>query len=385
MLIFIGIFLTLYGGLNFYFYRKIFTVLPAGHWPIAAILAFLVIAPVLIALLRNAGLTGLAMPLAWIGYTWMGLVFLFFSFSFALDLCRLLIGAAEKLWGVYPSASTFFSAAHAVLLAFLMTLAAAGYGFVAARQVKVERICISTPKLDKGSGLFRIVQISDLHLGLMSDTMRLRRIIRTIESIRPDVVVSTGDLVDMQLDHLGRYAEMFHGLKPPFGKYAVTGNHEVYAGLDQALTFIRHAGFTRLSYEGVQVKPGVNIVGVDDPALSRRIGGHRPSEKTLLERFSGEAFTVLLKHQPVVDPASLPWLDLQLSGHTHGGQIFPFILLTKLAYPVRIGLSNVGEGKWLYVSRGTGTWGPPIRFLASPELTVIELRPEGETRRRDSC
>lgn len=378
MFIFIGIFLTLYGGLNFYFYRKIVAVVPVGHWWIASVLAFLVVAPVLIALLRNAGLSSIAMPLAWVGYPWMGMVFLFLSFSFALDLCRVLAGVAERLLGSHISAPAFPSAAHAVLLALLMTLAVAAYGIGAARQVNVERIFIPTSKLGKGAGSFRIVQISDLHLGLMSGTKRLQRIIRTIESIRPDVVVSTGDLVDMQSDHLVGYAEMFHGLKPPCGKYAVTGNHEVYAGLDQTLAFIRHAGFTRLSYEGVQVKKSVNIVGVDDSAVWRRVEGAPPSEKAVLERFSEKSFTILLKHQPVVDPASLPWIDLQLSGHTHGGQIFPFILLTKLVYPVKIGLSRVGDRKWLYVSRGTGTWGPPIRFLASPELTVIELGPEEE-------
>jgi predicted MPP superfamily phosphohydrolase len=99
-----------------------------------------------------------------------------------------------------------------------------------------------------------------------------------------------------------------------------------------------------------------------------------PDERYLLHQYPKEEFTVLLKHQPVVDPASLKWFDLQLSGHTHGGQIFPFTLLTKLIYPAKTGLSRVGENTWLYVSRGIGTWGPPIRFLAPPELTVIELR-----------
>jgi predicted MPP superfamily phosphohydrolase len=119
----------------------------------------------------------------------------------------------------------------------------------------------------------------------------------------------------------------------------------------------------------------IHIVGVDDPAVRRRITMDGRAEKAALQGIPKDDFTVLLKHQPRVDRASVEWFDLQLSGHTHGGQIFPFHWLVRLAYPARTGLSQVGDETWLYVSRGTGTWGPPIRFLAPSELTVIELEP----------
>ena len=136
------------------------------------------------------------------------------------------------------------------------------------------------------------------------------------------------------------------------------------------------AGFQMLSYQKASLNGVIHLVGVDDPAVHRRVTMDGPAEQAVLQRTPKEDFTVLLKHQPRLDRASVPWFDLQLSGHTHGGQIFPFHWLTRLVYPAKTGLSQVGDRTWLYVSRGTGTWGPPIRFLAPPEVTVFELQPE---------
>ncbi|MFC1896493.1 metallophosphoesterase [Thermodesulfobacteriota bacterium] len=372
--IIIGLFLSLYGGINYYVYKKIIIIAPLCRWPTMAGIWILALMPLLVAFLENAGPVKLAVPLAWAGYIWMGLAFLLFSFSIVLDSCSYLVKAGGWLSGSQVSQLMAPWRYYSAVAALVLTLAATAYGFFAARQIHVEWIVIPTSKLGKTSDSFRIVQISDLHLGLLSEKKRLRGLIEVIESVRPDVVVSTGDLMDMQQDHLGEFADLLHELKARFGKFAVTGNHEAFAGLDDALAFTQRAGFTMLSYDGVKVNGTVNIVGVDDPAVSGGIRADSQGERRVLKRYPEQEFTVLLKHQPVVDVQSLQWFDLQLSGHTHGGQIFPFTLLTRLAYPVKTGLSRVGDRSWLYVSRGTGTWGPPIRFLAPPEVTVIELR-----------
>ncbi|HUU28203.1 MAG TPA: metallophosphoesterase [archaeon] len=376
MLLFIFIFLTLYGSLHYYIYRKAITLVPLGKWPIIFILGFMVVAPLLIAIFANAGLSALAVPLAWTGYIWMGFSFLFIIFSLVLDFYQLSIKAGGRLLGFDPSAIMLPAPSYSVLVAVTAALAAAVYGIVAARQINVEWVRIQTAKLDKISEPFRIVQITDLHLGLLSDEALVRRLVETIESVSPDVVVSTGDLVDMQPDNLDRFADLLHGLKPRCGKFAVTGNHEAYAGLDKALAVTQRAGFRMLSFEGVKAGGVINIVGVDDPAVSSRTNKDKLAESDVLQSLTEAEFTVLLKHQPVVDPGSMQHFDLQLSGHTHGGQIFPFNLLTRLVYHRKTGLSPVGDKAWLYLSRGAGTWGPPMRFLAPPELTVIELLPD---------
>jgi predicted MPP superfamily phosphohydrolase len=155
--------------------------------------------------------------------------------------------------------------------------------------------------------------------------------------------------------------------------FAVTGNHEFYAGLPQALSFTEQAGFRLLRNEAISLDNALTLAGVDDPAALHGVERKGVPEHDLLQGVSRGRFTVLLKHRPVMDTTSLGLFDLQLSGHVHKGQIFPFNLLTHLFYPVKMGFSTYANGSSLYVSRGTGTWGPPIRFLAPPEITVITL------------
>jgi len=196
-----------------------------------------------------------------------------------------------------------------------------------------------------------------------------------VSDAAPDLLVVTGDLVDGQINGLTGLAEQFRRIAPRFGKYAVTGNHEFYAGIDQALAFEERAGFTLLRGNAVPVTRFLTLAGIDDPALDRSKGRGTAPEARLLESLPPDRFTLLLKHRPVVEKSSLGRFDLQLSGHVHKGQLFPFNLLTYLFYPVKAGLNEFDDGSSLYVSRGTGTWGPPLRFLAPPEVTVIELLP----------
>ena len=342
----------------------------------------LVFAPILIARLTHSGLTTFALPLAWIGYMWMGFAFIFFSLSLALDLYQLVVKGAGRLAGFDGCKIIFQSPVCPVLLVAILAAVVTIYGFFAARQINVKWVHIPTQELGNTSESFRIAQITDVHLGLISSEAWVDRLVRTIKDLQPDVVVSTGDLVDMQIDHIGRFADILHSLNPPFGKFAVRGNHEVYAGLHQDVSFFERAGFRMLSNEGIKIGNGITIVGVDDPAVSQRLNMKRPNEKSILSRFSQEGVVLFLKHQPVVEAASIPFFDVQLSGHSHGGQIFPFNFITRLFYPAKMGLSKVGQETWLYQSCGTGTWGPPMRVLAPSEVTVIELQPPTASQKR---
>jgi hypothetical protein len=234
-------------------------------------------------------------------------------------------------------------------------------------------VTVETHKIPKDIRRLRVVQISDVHLGLIVGESRLKRILEKVMDARPDILVSTGDLVDGQMDDLEKLADMFQNIPAQYGKFAVTGNHEFYAGLDRALAFTEKAGFTILRGEGLTVSDILNVVGVDDPARKRYVQDLAASEKVLLEKMPREKFTLFLKHQPVISSESIGRFDLQLSGHTHKGQIFPFNLFTKLFYRRHTGLSKVNGNALLYVSRGSGTWGPPVRFLSPPEVTVIDI------------
>jgi hypothetical protein len=382
MFVVISIFLTLYGGMHYYIFRKTAAALPLSHGLLAAALCLLLLAPLAAELLKQLGVYAVALPLGRVGYAWMGFAFLFVSFSLSLDLAALLLKAAGRLAAGRSGAIPAPSPPAAFWVAAVLALAAAAHGLVAARQINVERVRIETAKLGPGSRPFRIVQISDLHLDLWSDEGRIERIAETVESLDPDVVVSTGDLFDVGPDRLDGALDLLRRLNPRLGKFAVTGNHEGYMGAARASAVARRSGFRILSFEGVTLEGVIHLAGVDDPAVRNRVLMDGRAERELLRRFPGEGFTVLLKHQPRVDRDSVEWFNLQLSGHTHGGQIFPFHWISRLAYPARTGLSRVGPDAWLYVSRGTGTWGPPIRFLAPSELTVIDLEPVPPPERR---
>ncbi|UCD90038.1 MAG: metallophosphoesterase, partial [Desulfobacterales bacterium] len=202
-----------------------------------------------------------------------------------------------------------------------------------------------------------------------------------VKAANPDIFVSTGDLVDGQMDDLENLANMLKEIPVNHGKFAITGNHEFYAGLPRSLDFIKKAGFTILRGDGAAVSEWLNIVGVDDNAGNYYGLARSVSEKELLSRFSREKFTLLLKHRPLIDKDAVGFFDLQLSGHAHKGQIFPFSLITRLSFPTHSGLLNLGKNALLYVNRGSGTWGPPIRFLAPPEVTIIELVHEPASKR----
>ncbi|HYA37378.1 MAG TPA: metallophosphoesterase [Candidatus Methylomirabilis sp.] len=311
---------------------------------------------------------------AWIGYFWMGLAFLFFWVALGFDLFDGVVSAAGGLLRV--DLSEFIpSPWHGFLWSAALTLVLAAYGFVAARRRRVEHVVLSTSKLPAGSDALRIVQISDVHLGAIIGARRLRRILEKVVALAPDVLVSTGDLLDGQADHLDGLARLFDAVQPRLGKFAVTGNHEFYVGHQRALEFTRRCGFTVLSGEAVPLTRSVTLAGVDDPT-GRRMGiAAALDEPALLAAQPRERFTILLKHQPVVDSRAAGLFDLQLSGHVHRGQIFPFGLLVRLAYPMRAGLTWLAPQRWLYVSRGTGTWGPPMRVFAPPEITLIEIKP----------
>ncbi len=339
---------------------------------LAAFMALMVFAPVIIRISERYGLELVARSLAYIGYTWMGLLFLFVSCVFVLDIYRLILKFGGMILQTDLS-GLVLSPRHAVIISLIFCVIIAVYGMVEAVEIRMERVKIKTQKIPEQIGRLKIVQISDVHLGIMVGRKRLKRILDKVQLANPDILVSTGDLVDGQTDDISNLKEMLEGIRTKYGKFAVTGNHEFYAGLSRARSFMKKAGFTVLQGKGLTVSGLLNIVGVDDTAARRYGLETGVSERALLTQMPFEKFTLLLKHRPVVDKDALGLFDLQLSGHTHKGQIFPFNLITMLFYPVPTGLNRLEKNAWLYVSRGSGTWGPPIRFMSPPEVTVIEL------------
>jgi len=329
-------------------------------------LATMALTPFLARRLERRGLVRLARIFAWVGYTWAGLVLLFVMARFAADLvlnCALLLGFVPT-----SGPRSWFLDSTGVLTALLAT-----YAFIERSRVRIETIDVPTHKDLGGRAVLRVAQISDVHIGSMNGRRRVRALLERLERCKADIVVSTGDLIDSRAGLDVPVTELLAGLRPPLGKFAILGNHECYAGLDSSLAFMERSGFVVIRNDALPL-PGFHLIGMDDPVAGRPEDlAHR--EYQLLRSIPKDDFAILLKHRPDVLPSSRGRFDLQLSGHTHKGQIFPFGFLTRLYYPAHAGLFRLARTCYLYVSRGTGAWGPPFRLGSPPEITLFSIGP----------
>ena len=367
MILFILTFLCLFGGINFYAFFRARSVFHFSGFPqtiIIIVLILLICAPILVRVAEAFHQECLARAIAYIGYIWMAFVFLFFFFNVTFEIIVFLYKLIGSGTGSLTLRDIAFGAAIFLALIFVV------HGFIDAKHVRVKILQVKTEKILPNNGKIRIVQISDVHVGLIIRNKRLQIILDRVKEVKPDILVSTGDLLDGELDNVMPQAQQFVSIAPKYGKYAILGNHEYYAGLKRSLEFTKAAGFDLLR-DDVRHIAGISIFGADD-ITGRRLGisKDKPFYEKMLEQ-QGNGFVLLLKHQPfVVDGENF---NLQLSGHTHGGQIFPFMLVTSLFFPKNYGYYELGRDKSVYITRGAGTWGPPVRIFAQPEITVIDL------------
>jgi len=310
----------------------------------------------------------LASLYALLAFGWMGFAFLLFW----LVLLASLLGLWLRRWRWWSIRRGF--TASATLAACL-----AAWGVYAALHPRDIHIRIVSPQLPVEMGVLRVVHLTDVHLGLTMGPRRLTAILDQVRALQPDVLVSTGDLVDGRAHNVKGTAPLFAAVQPRLGKFAITGNHEFYKRVEDALQFHEAAGFKVLRAASHELFPGVYLAGVDDPGRAGSVTAAAPAHLVdptpLLRGLPAEAFVLFLQHQPIPPKQEIEKVDLQVSGHTHGGQIFPFLLFTYLRYEHGPGLHQLPGGGQMYVSRGAGAWGPPIRVFAPAEVTLFELVP----------
>lgn len=363
--------------------------LPIG-WRRALTAALVVLALAIPAAMFARRLEGaLARLLPSAAFAWLGIVFLAFSIVLALDLVRMLVagaGAAASWLGSAPAAPPDPERRLFVARAMAGTaaIATAGLGAHAVRRAtgpaEVPEVPIRLERLPRALDGFTLAQITDLHVGPTIREREVRRVVEQTNAIRADAVVITGDLVDGSVAALGRIVGELARLRARHGVFFVTGNHDFYSGAAAWVAELRRLGITVLRNERAALGDAgasLDLAGVDDWS-ARRTG---PDGTTDLDRaLAGrdpERPLVLLAHQPRgLGEAVAKGVELQVSGHTHGGQIFPFDLLVRAAYPYVQGLYAHEEGAargQIYVSRGTGYWGPPLRLGNPPEIAKLVL------------
>ena len=359
--------------LHTYLYRRAVhdtTTSPRARRIGAGVLLVLGALAVAAALTRGVLAPETARPLHVVGFSW-----------FAITLYAALVLVLGEV--VRLAARRRFSPARRSFLARVLagTAAATGigavsYGSVVARQPRVEHREVLLDPLDPAFDGFTIAAVSDIHLGPLVDGGGLREIVALVNGTSPDVVAIVGDLVDGSVEELDSYVAPLTGIAAP--TYFVTGNHEYYSGAADWVAYLPTLGVRVLRNEREEIRRGdavLHLAGCDDrTAAGSGVPGHGfDLDAALAGRAPGEP-VVLLAHQPVmVDRAARAGVDLQISGHTHGGQLWPITQVALVDQPVLAGLSRVG-GTWLYVTRGTGFWGPPARVGSPPEVTLLTLR-----------
>ncbi|MEU1932890.1 metallophosphoesterase [Streptomyces coeruleorubidus] len=246
-----------------------------------------------------------------------------------------------------------------------------GYGtYGVLRGPKVKRLTVPLAKLPRSAHGFRITVVSDIHLGPVLGRGFAQHVVDTINATQPDLIAVVGDLVDGSVKDLSPAAEPLAGLRARHGAFFVTGNHEYFSGAEQWVEKVRDLGLRPLENARTEL-PGFDLAGVND--LAGTDEGQGPDFTRALGDRDRSRAAVLLAHQPIViHDAIRHGVDLQLSGHTHGGQLWPGNLIADLTNPTLAGLERYGDTQ-LYVSRGAGAWGPPVRVGAPSDITVVEL------------
>ena len=318
---------------------------------------------------------------------WLGRVgFLWFALAFYLFVCLLAADLVRALWRLARRARTgpadpgrraFLSRAASASAAAGAALGVTGFGiFEAFGAPEVTLLKVALPGLPRSLAGLSIVQLTDLHVGAWVDRGFVEDLVERTNALSPDVVAITGDLVDGGVDELWPKISPLGGLRARLGTFFITGNHEFYCGADEWCAALTKLGIVSLRNERVRLgdaAASIDLVGVEDwSARARGFGGGSDLAAALKGRDPTRP-AILLAHQPRgVEEAARQGIGLQLSGHTHGGQIWPWSLAVKLAFPYFRGRYQVG-GMTVYVSRGCGFWGPPVRVGAPPEIVKVVL------------
>jgi predicted MPP superfamily phosphohydrolase len=381
-LVFFALVLAIVGGVHAYFWlrlvRDTHVPFPYRPWATGALVLLAVMLPL-------PFIVGRRLPpqwsrlLVWPAVVWMGVMFLLLLLLLGTDIVRLAVAVGSKV----GSAAALDPARRTFLARLLGSGAGLGAGLVGAvavkqalRELTVNEITVRLARLPAASHGTTIVQLTDLHVGPTIGRAFIEDVVRRTNALAPDLVAITGDLVDGSVESLWDAVAPLGELRARHGVFFVTGNHEYFSGARPWIAALERLGIRVLANERVAIGDsdgGFDLAGVHDHTAARIDPEHRSDLARALAGRDPARELVLLAHQPkAIEEAARLGVGLQLSGHTHGGQIWPFSFFVGLAQPYVAGLHQHGDAQ-IYVSPGTGYWGPPMRLGTRAEITRITL------------
>ena len=353
------------------------------------VLILFMFTPFISILLRSNGIESfLSDMMAWIGYISLGFFLMVFTFLVIRDIIRLLSGSLsliQKFFFHDNKKDNRVDSDRRDFLTYSLNMgilgisgSLTGYGLYEARRwPSIVEVSVPIDNLHEDLDGFRIVQLTDIHVGPTVKRGYVQTVVELANSLSPDIIALTGDLVDGSARHLRDDVSPIGDLSARYGCYFVTGNHEYYSGAETWTKEMDRLGFNVLMNEHTVLEHGAGrllLAGVPDYRAGQFIKSHTSSPASAVFGAPSCDCKVLLAHQPrSIYAAAQSGFDLQISGHTHGGQFFPWNYFVHLAQPF-VGDLNKFKDTWIYVSRGTGYWGPPLRLGADSEITVIKLK-----------
>lgn len=384
-MLFVVVFLSLIAVANLYLWLRLVRDArlgqPASYAATALIIALVSSLPLL--MLVWAGWSRSNAPLInFVAFSWLGLSFYLVLLLLVSDAVRALLWLRRRKPAAQsgePAADTetrrVFVARSVAGGALLATGGIAAFGMRAALwDITTPETHVVLPKLPRALDGFSIALLTDIHIGPLLDGRFLRHLVEQTNRLRPDMIVIGGDLVDGSVEQIGQHVAELRHLRSKYGTFFVTGNHEYYAGAGPWLEFLRRLGIQVLVNSRLEIGDAASfdLVGLPDYQAGR-VGAEEPQIEKAIRGRDPERELVVLAHQPVqIGQVATSGAGLQLSGHTHGGQLYPFGALTGLVQPYLAGLYRHRDTQ-IYVSRGSGFWGPPMRVLAPAEISLIRL------------
>ena len=381
MLVFFLMVLAVYTLVNFYIIRRGWQALalrPVGRWVFVGIAAYLFLAFPLSRILARWLPAAATVFLSWVGGFFMAAMIYAVLFVLLIDILRL----ANRLAHFFPRFVTA-EPGRAAMAAFWVVIAVIGLtlagGFVAAVFPRLRTYDFAIARKESARDKLDVVMISDVHLGAIWGDGHLRKMVSRINDLRPDLILLPGDIVDMDVSKAEeeQMSATLRGLRAPLGVFAVLGNHEYYGGAEKNIAYLEKAGVRVLQDESVTLSGTVTVAGRKD-LTAAQFGDKRKTLKEVLETADRRYPLILMDHQPFhFEEAEQAGVDLELSGHTHAGQLFPITLINKAMYEQNWGPWRRGATQY-YVSCGAGVWGMPVRTGGISEIVQLRLtlRPE---------
>lgn len=346
------------------------TALPEPYAALATVALLLLLLSQPLSMVAVRAAPKLGRLLAWPAFLWMGTILLLLVTLASADVLKLVLalGGADPDSAALLDRARWLEGAAAILAASLTAIA-----ILRARALMVRAVEVTLDHLPHELDGLVIVQLTDIHVGPTIGRRFMDGMVAQVNGLNPDIVCITGDLADGPVHELRHAIEPLSHIKAKHGVFFVTGNHEYYNNVDEWLAAVTALGVRVLRNERVTIAPGLYLAGVDD-LQGRMRAGHGPDLEKALGGVEANAATVLMAHQPKMWPLAVKArVGLMLAGHTHAGQIWPFHYLVKLDQTIVSGLVRDGVSQ-LYVSAGTGYWGPPMRLGSTAEISRVTLR-----------